>query len=62
MTMPVHKVPSALVYNAEAGQVDTVIIDGQIVMRNKQITVVDEKQCWLGPGRCAIDYLNEPKR
>ena len=44
LIMPVHKVPSALVYNAEAGQVDTVIIDGQIVMRNKQITVVDEKE------------------
>lgn len=42
-SMPVHKIPSALVYNAGAGQVDTVIIDGQIVMQAKQITVVDEK-------------------
>ncbi len=41
--MPVHKVPSALVYNARASQVDTVIIDGQIVMRNKEITIIDEK-------------------
>jgi 5-methylthioadenosine/S-adenosylhomocysteine deaminase len=41
--MPVHKVPSALVYNGRASQVDTVIIDGKIVMRNKEITIIDEK-------------------
>ena len=35
--------PSALVYNGRASQVDTVIIDGQIVMRNKEITIIDEK-------------------
>jgi len=57
-TMPVHKVPSALVYNAEAGQVDTVIIDGQIVMRNKQITVVDEKAV-LARARAVCDNLFE---
>jgi 5-methylthioadenosine/S-adenosylhomocysteine deaminase len=42
-SMPVHKIPSTLVYSASAGQVDTVIIDGRIVMRDKKITVVDEK-------------------
>lgn len=42
-SMPVHKIPSTLVYSASAGQVDTVIIDGRIVMRAKEITVVDEK-------------------
>jgi 5-methylthioadenosine/S-adenosylhomocysteine deaminase len=42
-SMPVHKVPSALVYSVGAGQVDTVIIDGRIVMRDKKITIVDEK-------------------
>jgi 5-methylthioadenosine/S-adenosylhomocysteine deaminase len=42
-SMPVHKIPSTLVYSAGAGQVDTVIIDGRVVMRHKKITVVDEK-------------------
>ncbi len=56
--MPVHKVPSALVYNARASQVDTVIIDGQIVMRNKQITVVDEKAV-LARARTVSDKLFE---
>jgi 5-methylthioadenosine/S-adenosylhomocysteine deaminase len=41
--MPVHRVPSALVYNASAGEVDTVIVDGQVLMRSREILCVDEK-------------------
>jgi 5-methylthioadenosine/S-adenosylhomocysteine deaminase len=41
--MPVHRVSSALVYNLNAGAVDTVIINGQILMRHKEILFVDEK-------------------
>jgi 5-methylthioadenosine/S-adenosylhomocysteine deaminase len=55
-SMPVHKIPSTLVYNAGAGQVDTVIIDGQIVMRSKKITVVDEKAI-LARSRIACEKL-----
>jgi 5-methylthioadenosine/S-adenosylhomocysteine deaminase len=42
--MPVHHPESALVYNLSAQAVDTVLIDGRIVMRNKVVTVVDEKE------------------
>ncbi len=41
--MPVHRVPSALVYNAHGGDVDTVIVDGQVLMRNKQVLFLDEE-------------------
>jgi len=41
--MPVHKVPSALVYNLGNGAVDTVLVDGKILMEDKEIKVVDEK-------------------
>jgi 5-methylthioadenosine/S-adenosylhomocysteine deaminase len=41
--MPVHRVPSALVYNAHGGDVDTVIVDGRVLMRNKEILFLDEK-------------------
>jgi 5-methylthioadenosine/S-adenosylhomocysteine deaminase len=41
--MPVHRVASALVYNLNSGSVDTVIVDGKVLMRNKQVLVVDEK-------------------
>ena len=40
--MPVHRVASALVYNVNSGSVDTVIVDGKILMRDKKVLVVDE--------------------
>ncbi|NUQ36432.1 MAG: amidohydrolase [Caldilineales bacterium] len=43
LAMPVHRVSSALVYNCGARDVDTVIVDGRILMRGKAITVLDEK-------------------
>ncbi len=43
MAMPVHSVPSALVYNVSNRDVDTVMVDGKILMRNKEILVLDEK-------------------
>ncbi len=39
---PVWSVPSALVYNANGGDVDTVIVDGRVLMRNKRVTCLDE--------------------
>ncbi len=41
--MPVHRVASALVYNINSGSVDTVIVNGKILMRGKEVLVVDEK-------------------
>jgi 5-methylthioadenosine/S-adenosylhomocysteine deaminase len=43
LAMPVHRVSSALVYNLGARDIDTVIVDGQILMRDKEITILDEK-------------------
>jgi 5-methylthioadenosine/S-adenosylhomocysteine deaminase len=56
--MPVHRVPSALVYNASAGEVDTVIVDGQVLMRHRQILCVDEKAL-LAEARTACARLFE---
>ncbi len=42
LAMPVHKPVSALVYNLAARDVDTVIVDGRVLMRGKQVLVVDE--------------------
>lgn len=41
--MPVHHPASALVYNVSGGSVDTVIINGKILMRSKQFLFIDEK-------------------
>lgn len=54
--MPVHRVPSALVYNVNSGSVDTVIVDGSILMRDKQVLVVDERAL-LAEAREACDKL-----
>ncbi len=43
LAMPVHRVPSALVYNVSAGNTDTMIVDGRILMQHKKILVLDEK-------------------
>jgi 5-methylthioadenosine/S-adenosylhomocysteine deaminase len=56
--MPVHHPQSALVYNASAGEVDTVIVDGQILMRNREILCVDEKAL-LAEARVACSRLFE---
>jgi len=56
--MPVHRVPSALVYNASGGDVDTVIVDGRILMRNREILCVDEKAL-LAEARAACARLFE---
>ncbi len=39
---PVHKADSALVYNTTGGDVDTVFVNGQIVVEGKKSTLVDE--------------------
>jgi 5-methylthioadenosine/S-adenosylhomocysteine deaminase len=39
---PVHNPVSALVYNLHGSDVDTVIIDGKTVMKNRKITLLDE--------------------
>jgi len=40
--MPVHSAASALVYNANCGDVDTVIVDGEALMKDKRVLCVDE--------------------
>lgn len=40
---PVHDVKSAVVYAMQAADVDTVIINGQVVMQNRQLVGLDEE-------------------
>lgn len=56
--MPVHRATSALVYNASGGDVDTVIVDGRMLMRDKQILCVDEAKV-LAQARAACARLFE---
>ena len=56
--MPVHRVPSALVYNVNAREVDTVIVNGELLMRDKKILFVDE-EVLLAEARQACEKLFE---
>lgn len=41
---PQHNPLATLVYGARAGDVDTVIVDGRIVVRNRTLTTLDEEE------------------
>jgi 5-methylthioadenosine/S-adenosylhomocysteine deaminase len=43
-TTPAASVVSALVYSAEADDVDTVIIDGEVIMRERKLLTLDERE------------------
>jgi 5-methylthioadenosine/S-adenosylhomocysteine deaminase len=43
-TTPVKDVVSALVYSTEADDVDTVIIDGRLVMKDRKLLTIDERE------------------
>jgi len=41
---PVSEVVSALVYSAEANDVDTVIVDGEVLLRDGKLLTIDERE------------------
>ena len=55
---PVHRAASALVYNANGRDVDTVIVDGEILMRDKHVLCLDE-EALLAEARAACGSLFE---
>lgn len=42
--MPVHRANSAIVYNLGSAAVDTVMVDGEILLEEKEFTKIDEKK------------------
>jgi len=44
---PLHDIPAHLVYAAQASDVDTVIIDGQVVMENRNIRNIDQEKLFF---------------
>jgi 5-methylthioadenosine/S-adenosylhomocysteine deaminase len=58
LAMPVHRVPSALVYNLSTRDIDTVIVDGKILMQNKEILILDEKKLLARARETCADLIN----
>jgi 5-methylthioadenosine/S-adenosylhomocysteine deaminase len=61
LAMPVHRVASALVYNLSARDVDTVIVDGKILMKRKEILVLDEKALLAQARQTCMDLFSRAK-
>ncbi|AFC27684.1 amidohydrolase family protein [Paenibacillus mucilaginosus] len=55
---PVHRCSSALVYNANGNDVDTVIVDGRVVVERGRCTLVDEDEV-LRRAQARVDRLRE---
>lgn len=54
---PLHDVAANVVYSAQSSDVKTVIIDGKVVMKNKQMLTMDEERVMYEAQRCADDLL-----
>ncbi|MCS7131413.1 MAG: amidohydrolase family protein, partial [Hadesarchaea archaeon] len=55
---PLHNVISHIVYNAVGSDVDTVIIDGKIVMQEREVLTLDEAKVLEDAQRTAEDLLD----
>ena len=45
--IPVHNIPSLLVYSANGNDVSTVVVDGKVIMENRKMLLVDEEKILL---------------
>ncbi len=56
--IPLHNVPSLIVYSANGNDVDTVIIDGKIVMKDRNVLTLDEEEI-INRTQCIFENLLE---
>lgn len=55
--LPLYDLPANLVYSAQAADVDTVLIDGRVVMEKRKITAFDEEEVLRQVKACALDLV-----
>ncbi len=56
---PVHRVPSALVYNCSTQDVYTVIVDGEVVVRDREIVRVNERAALAKANRACAELMRK---
>ncbi len=59
---PTHNALSNVIYAANAGDIDTVIVDGEVLMRNREVTALDEQEVIAAAARAndrILDVLRE---
>ncbi|MCK4424358.1 amidohydrolase [Candidatus Bathyarchaeota archaeon] len=55
---PLHDVYASMVYSASGSDVDTVIVDGRILMENRQVKTLDEQAVMEKAEEAALDLLS----
>jgi 5-methylthioadenosine/S-adenosylhomocysteine deaminase len=55
---PLHDIYASIVYSARGGDVDTVIVDGKILMENRQVKTLDEQAIMEKAEDTASDLLS----
>ncbi|MBE0520218.1 amidohydrolase family protein, partial [Candidatus Bathyarchaeota archaeon] len=54
---PLHNICANIVYSAHGSDVDTVIVDGKIVMENRHVKTLDEQAVMERAEKTALDLL-----
>lgn len=55
---PLHNEVSALAYSVQGSDVDTVIVDGNIIMEKREMKTLDVEKIMYNANRCTRDLLN----
>lgn len=55
--VPVYDLPTAIVFGANASDVDTVVIDGRVVMRGRQVTSLDQTSITAAAREAGLDLV-----
>ena len=55
---PVHNIISSLAYSVQGSDVDTVIIDGKIIMENREMKTLDVEEIMFNVDKIAKDLIN----
>jgi 5-methylthioadenosine/S-adenosylhomocysteine deaminase len=55
---PLHNIYASIVYSARGSDVDTVIVDGKILMENRQVKTLDEQAVMEKAEKTAFDLLS----
>lgn len=56
--MPNNNLVSALVYSANGSEVDTVMVNGKILMDHRELTTIDEERVYYEMERIGARYMN----
>jgi 5-methylthioadenosine/S-adenosylhomocysteine deaminase len=55
---PLHNIYASIVYSARGSDVDTVIVDGKILMENRHVKTLDERAVMEKAEKTALDLLS----